>query len=70
MNKKFRIKTKNMKPNQLYGGVLAGEVQMSVSGEFYWRRAGGEIQKINPHPDSLWIEVDGEPFLKTKLTLL
>jgi hypothetical protein len=70
MKEKFRIKTKNMKPNQIYGGTLVGDVQMSLTGEIYWKRAGGEIQKINPHPDSLWIEKEGQLFFETKLTLL
>jgi len=73
MNERFRVKTKEMKPNKIYGGVLVGETQMSANGEYYWRRAGGEIQKINPHPDSLWIEVgsvEEKGFLKPKLSIV
>lgn len=69
----FRTKTKDMTTDKVYGGVLVGEVQKDTQGRFWWQRAGGEVQQINPHPDALWIEVGTakeKGFLKPTLSIV
>ena len=69
----FRTKTKDMAINKVYGGVLVGEIQKDVEGKIWWKRAGGEVQQIDPHPNALWIEtgtVEEKGFLKPNLTIV
>lgn len=69
----FRTKTKDMTTDKVYGGVLVGEVQKDTQGRFWWQRAGGEVQQIDPHPNALWIEkgsVEEWGFLKPDLRIV
>lgn len=46
----------HMRVGYIYIGLPVGEFQKDSSGSVWWKRVDGSIQKVNPHPDSLFIE--------------
>jgi hypothetical protein len=73
MEERILTKAKQMKPGYLYVGGLVGEFQVDEEGRYYWKRCDGTIEQINPHPDSIFLQLrqveDSDNFVVSNLTL-